>query len=337
MLIARPTRTEDFESFKTLARLAGPGFTSLMVPDDRLAKKLVRSEVSFAENVEAPAGEAYLLMLEDSDSGVIVGMSGIKAKVGQNGPYFNYRLLRQSQASKTVKRHFDMDMMFLVNEYSGASEIGTLFVNANMRGTGAGRIISQSRYMLMASAPERFADTIISELRGHIEEDGTSKFWDAVGEPFFKMKFGEADEISARTDNEFIVDLMPRHPIYVDLLPQSAREVIGQVHPSGHGARRLLEEEGFVYERMIDIFDGGPSMICPREKIRTVRDSRVVTVHEGVLKSDTKALICNNKAAGFRSTICECDVDVDSVTLTAQAMQALEFSNGDSARIWVKS
>ncbi len=337
MLIARPAKAEDFESFKTLARLAGPGFTSLMVPDDRLAKKLVKSEASFAKNVEAPAGEAYLLMLEDSDTGEIVGMSGIKAKVGQNGPYFNYRLLRQSQASKAVDRRFDMDMLVLVNEYSGASEIGTLFVNANMRGTGAGRIISQSRYMLMASAPERFAENIISELRGHIEEDGTSKFWDAVGEPFFKMKFGEADEISAQTDNEFIVDLMPKYPIYVDLLPQGAQNVIGQVHPSGHGARRLLEEEGFVYERMVDIFDGGPSMKCAREKIRTVRDSCVVTAREGVLKTGAKALICNNKAAGFRSTICAVDVDGDSVILTAEAMKALQLSNGDSARIWVKS
>lgn len=336
MLVVRPALLSDFEAFRELAHAAGPGFTSLMVPDDRLLKKLKVSEESFAASVTEPGHEAYLLMLEDSDNGRVVGVSGIKAKTGQSGPYFSYRLLRQTQASKAVDRQFDMDMMVLVNDYSGASEIGTLFVKSEMRGTGAGKLISQARYMVMAAAPHRFNQSIISELRGHIEPDGSSVFWDAVGRPFFHMDFGEADEISARTDNEFIVDLMPKHPIYVDLLPEEARNVIGKVHPSGIGAKRLLEAEGFVYERMIDIFDGGPSMHVQRDSIRTVRESVRLEAKAGTPVSEGWALVSNDKADGFRCVHSVCDFS-DRAVLPKETLNALNIKAGDSVRVWKKS
>ncbi len=85
----------------------------------------------------------------------------------------------------------------------------------------------------------------MSELRGVVSPEGVSPFWEAVGRHFFRMDFAEADKLSATTDNQFILDLMPQHPIYVDLLPEAARAVIGQCHRDGLGARRLLEWEGF--------------------------------------------------------------------------------------------
>ena len=58
------------------------------------------------------------------------------------------------------------------------------------------------------------------------------------------MDFNEADHISAEQDNQFILDLMPKYPIYAALLPKAAQEVMGQTHPAGIGARRFLEKEG---------------------------------------------------------------------------------------------
>jgi arginine N-succinyltransferase len=42
----------------------------------------------------------------------------------------------------------------------------------------------------------------------------------------------------------------------------------------------MLEEEGFTFDRYIDIFDGGPTVICPTDRIRTVRESVEETVVE---------------------------------------------------------
>ena len=47
------------------------------------------------------------------------------------------------------------------------------------------------------------------------------------------MSFQEADEFNAIHGNQFIADLMPKHPIYTAMLPESARAVIGLPHPVG--------------------------------------------------------------------------------------------------------
>ena len=334
MLRVRPAKADDFESFKALARLAGPGFTSLQLSDARLLKKLKQAEASFKADVKTPGGQGYLFMLEDTQTGKIVGVSGIKAQVGVDGPYFNYKLLRQTQSSKAVNRKFDMDLLVLVNEYSGASEVGTLFVKPEMRGSGAGRLISQVRYMFMAGAPHRFSEDIISELRGHVTADGQSVFWDAVGRPFFRMEFGEADEISAKTDNEFIVDLMPSYPIYVALLPKAAQEVIGQTHPAGIGAKKYLEAEGFTYQRMIDIFDGGPSMYARRDNLRTVRESKVLPARIGDVDGGVSAIISNEKTAQFRAVTAPVKITDEGVTVSRDVMEALEITPGSLIRFW---
>ena len=47
------------------------------------------------------------------------------------------------------------------------------------------------------------------------------------------------------TARKFIADLMPRSPIYVALLTEAAKAAIGQPHPTGRAALRMLEDGGF--------------------------------------------------------------------------------------------
>ena len=106
----------------------------------------------------------------------------------------------------------------------------------------------------------RFGERTLAELRGVMDEAGNAPFWDALAGRFFDMSFPQADEFNAVHGTRFIADLMPRTPIYVALLERGARAVMGQPHPSGRAALRMLEEEGFYFERYIDIFDGGPTV-----------------------------------------------------------------------------
>ncbi len=337
MLIVRPARADDLDSFINLARSAGPGFTSLAVPDSDLAARLDKSVKSFAAKIDQPGDHIYLLMLEDSDTGEIVGVSAVKAMVGINKPFFSFKLLKIAQSASVANRHFDMDVMLLVNEYSGTSEVGTLFVKSKMRGSGAGRLISQARYMLMATAPERIADTIISELRGRVDEHGHSPFWESLGRKFFKMDFNQADEITAQSDNQFITDLMPKYPIYLDLLTDEAQAVVGRAHPDGVGARRLLEAEGFRFDGYVYIFDGGPTMAAPRDQIRTVKDSHIlpVSVREN-LKPTHRALMSNESIENFRSVFAEVSFENDTVQLAAKTIKALRLKDGEMARVLAK-
>ncbi len=337
MLVARPATTDDFDALVNLARRAGAGFTSLAVGDEALQRRLVKSEKSFTSKTSISPDHVYLLMLEDTDTGTICGMSAVKAQIGIRDPFFNFRILKIAQKSEVTDRRFDMDVLILVNEYAGASEVGSLFVTSDMRGAGAGRLISQARYMLMAADRERFSDTIISELRGHVDENGYSPFWEAIGRKFFKMDFNEADQISAEKDNQFILDLMPTFPIYAELLPDDAKAVMGQTHPAGIGARRYLEGEGFRYNGVIDIFDGGPSVSAPRDDIRTIKDSRIITVSgEKNIKNGHLAMISNDQIDSFRCVLDKLEFEEDGVWLSPSALKVLDLSQGDQVRIWVK-
>ena len=79
-------------------------------------------------------------------------------------------------------------------------------------------LLARSRYLFIAQHRARFADRILAELRGVIDEAGGSPFWDGVAGRFFGMNFQEADEFNAVHGNQFIADLMPKHPIYTAML-----------------------------------------------------------------------------------------------------------------------
>ncbi|MEP6341728.1 MAG: arginine N-succinyltransferase [Maricaulaceae bacterium] len=335
MLIARPATLKDGPALIELAKQAGPGFTSLAVSEDALLSRLKRSIATFGSPSGRRPDDIYMLMLEDLETEKVVGLSAVKAMIGIKDPFFNFRILKIAQNSNVVARRFDMDVLIMVNDYGGSTEVGSLFVSADSRGTGAGRLISQSRYMLMATEPERFGDQVISELRGHVEPDGTAPFWEAIGRKFFQMDFKEADQISASKDNQFIIDLMPKHPIYVELLAEEAKSVIAQTHPEGVGARRLLEKEGFRFDGVIDIFDAGPLVSCPRHDLETIKTSRHVKViaQDKISDSCGKALISNDRLSDFRSIVAPFKWSNSDIMISRGAYDALKISDNHIVRI----
>src|SRR3546814_14548716 len=88
------------------------------------------------------------------------------------------------------------------------------------------------------------------------------------------MNFQDADQFNAIHGNQFIADLMPKHPIYIAMLTDTARAAIGLLHPSGRAAMRMLENEGFVFDNSIDLFDGGPTMPARTAVRQAVRAAR---------------------------------------------------------------
>ncbi|MGY6662268.1 MAG: arginine N-succinyltransferase [Glycocaulis sp.] len=336
MLMVRSARSADHSSFTALAASAGTGFTSLAVSADALAEKLEKSEEAFAGKIPDRSDAAYQLMLEDTESGKVLGTAAVKAAVGIKKPYFDFKIMTFAQASKEAGRRFDMEAMMLVNDFAGCSEVGSLFVSDAARGRGAGRLMAQSRYLLIGADRSRFGERVVAELRGVVDEAGESVFYNHVTRPFFRMTFDEADRMSASTDNQFILDLMPTHPIYLDHLPSGVREVMGKTHPHGVNAKRLLEWEGFEYHRYVDIFDGGPLVDCPVERIRTVRESRVLTV--GAADGETvEAMVSTDRMDDFRLVRCEVRVRENTVALGDDARRVLNLVDGNTARVWVNT
>lgn len=333
MLVVRPAGPADLDHLLELAILSGPGFTSLPEDPDQLAERLELGRDSFSGKL-APEECWYTLMLEESDTGDVDGVGSVKAAVGLKRPFFSFRLVNNTQSSPSLGVKLDHQTLVLVNECTGWTEVGSLFLKADRRKGGAGRLLSQSRYMLIGAQPELFAETVLAELRGVFTPDGACPFWDHVAHKFFPMEFDDADRMTGSTDKQFILDLSPRHPIYVELLPEPARAVIGKVHPQGVPAMALLESEGFRPNGLVDIFDAGPTVSCGRDNIRTVRDARRLTVRiADEVEAELPALISTDSVSAFRAVRQRAAVEGDVITLNRETAEALKVRAGDTVRV----
>jgi len=299
----RPASGEDFPAIYEMAKLTGGGFTNL--PPDRgtLVAKLARSDKSFARQEDSQEGDMYMFVLEDPKAKLVRGTCQVFGQVGVIQPFYSYHLSTLTQSSPELGKTFRNQRLSLTTDLEGSSEVGGLFLHPSSRAGGLGALLARSRYLFMKLHRERFGDRTLAELRGVMDEAGNAPFWDALAGKFFGMSFPEADEFNAVHGTKFIADLMPRSPIYVALLTEEARAAIGQPHPSGRAALRMLEEEGFVYDRYVDIFDGGPTVTAPTDRIRTVRESTTETVCEIGDGGRTKMLLAKGRLKDFKACI----------------------------------
>ncbi|WP_157218147.1 arginine N-succinyltransferase [Flavisphingomonas formosensis] len=332
MLFVRPAGPADIDELMELAYLSGRGFTSL--PEDRptLASRLALSEQSFGGQA-APADAWYVIMLEDSDTGRIQGVAGVKGAVGQHRPHYSFRVMTLAQYSSATNTRFDHNALVLVNECSGCSEVGSLFLRPGKRQSGAGSLLARSRYMLIGTAPDRFASTIMAELRGWFDEMDNSPFWDGIASKFFRLPFEEADRMITSTDGQFILDLAPRHPIYLELVDKAARDAIGAVHRHGVAALRMLEKEGFTRSGLIDIFDGGPTMTCPLGNIATIRGAEQCSVRIGDTAGGEEMLLSTTDIARFRALRTEARREDGQIWISQDCSRVLGVSEGERLQV----
>jgi arginine N-succinyltransferase len=146
------------------------------------------------------------------------------------------------------------------------------------------------------------------------------------------MSFQDADEFNATHGNQFIADLMPKHPVYVAMLPQSARKVIGLPHPSGRAAMRMLENEGFRYECYVDIFDGGPTTTARTDEVASIRDAVSSTLTGDEPAKGEQALLAAGRLADFRCCYGARQLAGADVAIDAAAADLLGAGKGDA--VW---
>ncbi|MEP3051070.1 MAG: arginine N-succinyltransferase [Erythrobacter sp.] len=297
----RAARISDLEHLYEMAKLTGGGFTNLPADRKALGEKLERASEAFANTADELSDEQFVLVLENLETGIVRGTCQLMSKVGQQWPFYSYRLNTLTQYSQELDRTVRAELLSLVTDLEGTSEVGGLFLHPNERAGGLGLLLARSRYLFVAMHRARFADRIIAELRGIIDERGGSPFWDGVAGRFFGMGFQEADYFNAINGNQFIADLMPKHPVYVSMLDDKVRSAIGVPHPTGRAAMRMLEGEGFRYEGYVDIFDGGPTMIAQTDLVTSVAGSTSATISAIDLDEGERSIIATGKLQDFRA------------------------------------
>lgn len=329
MNVLRPVRAGEESALLPLASKIA-GLTTLPPDEEVLARKVEQSVASFARTSPSPGEDYFLFVLEDGATGRIIGTSGVYAAVGTQVPFYNYRLLHLTQLSTQPAKKVDTKLLQLVNDYAGATELATLFLDPEHQGGGNGSILSRGRYLMMAAQPSRFSDRVFAEIRGWLDDDGRSPFWEAIGRHFFNMDFIAADRINGMGNSQFIADLMPKFPIYTSLLPQMAQDVIGRPHDGARGAVRLLQAEGFRFAGAVDIFDAGPVLEAPRDQLHSIRNTRHLSVVvRPTLTDAVSRLLCNPDINHFRIVRASVVVEGDEAHITNEAADALGLSAGD--------
>jgi arginine N-succinyltransferase len=326
----RPASGDDFAAIYEMAKLTGGGFTNL--PPDRttLVAKLDRSARSFDRGEDGQEGDMYMFVLEDPKAGLIRGTCQVFGQVGVIQPFYSYHLSTLTQTSPELGKTFRNQRLSLTTDLEGSSEVGGLFLHPASRAGGLGSLLARSRYLFIKQHRGRFGSRVLAELRGVMDEAGNAPFWDALAGKFFGMTFPEADEFNAVHGTKFIADLMPRSPVYVALLTDAARAVIGQPHPSGRAALRMLEEEGFAYDRYIDIFDGGPTVTAQTDSIRTVREASLETICEIGEGGRTRSVLAAGRLKNFRACFGSTKrAAKKGICIDAEAAELLEVKVGD--------
>ncbi|MEQ9462010.1 MAG: arginine N-succinyltransferase [Phycisphaeraceae bacterium] len=320
-LLMRLVRGGDLDGLHELAMQTGHGLTTLPAEEGLLRERIERSL----------AWETRLFVLEDVRSGRLLGTSGIVRQVGVGEPWYAFRREQLTHESEGLGIRQEVDVLHRYVERHGPSEIGTLFLSPNARRSGVGRFLSLARFLEMAERPERYQTGVIAELRGVVDSVGRSLFWDAVGRHFFAVDYTTADFRSAY-DKQFIAELMPRHPVYLNLLPESARDVVGQVHEDTLPALRLLEQQGFEVTDLVDIFDAGPVLRCATAEIATVRASERFEVLSGEVDAGGERWMIAATEENFRAVLAVAEVGEAGLVVGADVMGRLGVDSGEAVR-----
>ncbi|MGL4314653.1 MAG: arginine N-succinyltransferase [Sphingomonas sp.] len=333
MFRIRAARDTDLQHLYEMAKLTGGGFTNLP-PDRRALKaKLDRSHLAYGRAADTLSDDLFVLILEDAATGEVRGTCQIFTQVGQRHPFYSYRIGVLTQHSQVLERTFRAEMLSLTTDLEGACEVGGLFLHPSERAGGLGMLLARSRYLFIAMHRARFADRILAELRGVIDESGGSPFWDGLAGRFFGMDFQDADQFNAVHGHQFIADLFPKHPIYTAMLSETARAAIGKPHPSGRAAMRMLETEGFRFDNYIDIFDGGPTMTARTDDVRSVKQVQCQRVISVDADGGSDALIATGRLATFRAAFGKIRaIDGQGVAIDTAAAAALNVGLEDE--VW---
>lgn len=320
----------DVDGLYALAVAAEGGLSSLQPDREFLSRYIACSEDSFAGAMgrgEPDKTRKFLLVMETlGDEREIIGCAAVKTNIGAAGepPFINFDLSPDGQLLSASDR------------FAGATEVGSLYLRRDHRAGGLGTYLARVRYLMIAARPEAFSRTVIAELRG-VSRDGQAPFYDSVFAAKFGVSFLEADARFASLEDEIMEKISPEAPVNVSDLSASARAAMGQPHRSGLSALAMLHAEGFADSRTVDLFDGGPIVAAARDKITTLRNSRLGHGEVGEVSDDAALhLICAGNLGDFRAVLTRAQVSRRDIVMPERAANALAISPGQSVRYWAQ-
>ncbi|HAN88299.1 MAG TPA: arginine N-succinyltransferase, partial [Erythrobacter sp.] len=124
----RAAQIADLEQLYEMAKLTGGGFTNLPADRTALTRKLERAEEAFARTYDDLGDDQFTLVLENTETGQVRGTCQMFSQVGQQWPFYSYRMTTLTQHSQELDRTVRAELLSLVTDLEGCSEVGGLFL-----------------------------------------------------------------------------------------------------------------------------------------------------------------------------------------------------------------
>ena len=334
--VVRPATGADVDALHRLSLEADGTLERYDGSRDGAARIIALGERSLRR--ENPADErAFVLVIEDPQDRQVFGTISLTCRIGLDQPFYDYRLGKIVHSSRPLKSYRCLDVLYLCNDLTGCSEIHSLYVRPAYRKQGAAVQLLKAVQLFIAGRPEEFAPRIIAELRGVVDQNGEAPFWEAVGRHFFRVDQPAAERLVAKGHKAFIAELMPKHPVYVTLLPEAAQRAIGGIHADIASWMPLLEADGFHYESHVDIFDGGRVIEARTLDLAGVAGSRVAEVAAGSLPAERRfCWLAAGQGQDFRMSGADCGDGgngTNSLVAEAAALARLALPAGGPVRL----
>ncbi len=331
MKVIRPIAYHDLPALERLAVVSGGSLTTLPANRDHLSEIIGKTQQSLKLNDQHDQGYNFHFVLEDSDSGELLGISGIESKAGITSPFYSYRIAKVMHRSRELQINNPVPTLTICQDLAASTRLCTLFLAPEHRSRSNHQLLSRSRFMFMALHRQLFADQCIAELQGVNDEQGKSPFWESLGRHFFSMELSRATYLAGINFKGFIASLMPQQPIYTTLLGEDAQQALGKPRADVLANRLLLEQEGFEFQNHIDIFDAGPTLEICTDNIHTFSAITETTALSGENNGAEPYLISNSKCADYRCVIA--NLTPQEPLLNNDQMNILNVNSGDNIQL----
>ena len=329
MFLIRPATVEDAPTLLKLAKMVH--FVNLPADPEIIRSKITRSRRSFAGEVSSPRERLFVFVLEDTDTGNVVGTSSVIPCLSWPGvPHVFLRVRRRELYSTDLQTGQVHLTLQLGTDESGPSEVGGLVLGPSYRShrEKLGMLLSLIRFHFIGRHRDWFADRIVAEMMGPLTPDSRNLFWEHVGRRFINLSFAEAD-LFCQSSKEFITSLFPKQEIFVSLLPPEARNMIGKVGVETEPAKRLLQNIGFEDSGHVDPFDGGPYLEAKTDQLELVTTTAMGRLDQSASTFGDLGLVSAHREADFRALRTPYAASARGISIPPEAAEVLKAKAGD--------
>jgi len=333
MFIIRQATVDDSSTLLKLAKMVH--FINLPADPDVINRKIIRSRRSFSGKPANDREREFMFVLEDTETGNIIGTSSIVSMLSWPGrPHTFLQVRERKMYSADLRTGQVHTTLQLGTDESGPSEIGGLILSPAYRGRKdkLGALLSLVRFHFIGLHRECFSERIIAEMMAPLTPDSRNTLWEYLGRRFINLSYAEADRFCQHS-KEFITSLFPNDEIHVSLLPPEARNLIGKVGPETEPAKAMLEGLGFRYMGHVDPFDGGPYLEANVSDIPLVQNTRRMTLGEPAKSHPKKGIVSIMRDGHFRAIRTAYAESGQSISIPADEISALGAQGGEEVGV----